>query len=240
TTDADIYIYSMADQQMKRISQHTGEATYTPQAFDPQGRYLYYTTNDGSEFTYLARYQLSNGKKGNVENSAGDIMFTRFSRNGKYRVVGINEDARTRIKVYEESTGKPIDLPIMPNGEITSVRIARSEKQMAFYFNGDRSPSNLYVCDISSKQSKKLTSSLNTETDTADLVDAQIIRYKSFDGLEIPAILYKPLQATTDNKVPALVWVHGGPGGQTRIGYSDLIQFFVNHGYVVLGVNNRG
>jgi len=36
------------------------------------------------------------------------------------------------------------------------------------------------------------------------------------------------------------VWVHGGPGGQTRTGYSGVIQYLVNHGYVVLGVNNRG
>jgi dipeptidyl aminopeptidase/acylaminoacyl peptidase len=34
--------------------------------------------------------------------------------------------------------------------------------------------------------------------------------------------------------------VHGGPGGQTRTGYSSLIQYLVNHGYAVLGVNNRG
>ena len=37
------------------------------------------------------------------------------------------------------------------------------------------------------------------------------------------------------HKVPALVWVHGGPGGQTRKGYSALIQYLVNHGYAVLG-----
>ena len=34
--------------------------------------------------------------------------------------------------------------------------------------------------------------------------------------------------------------MHGGPGGQTRKGYSALIQYLVNHGYVVLGINNRG
>jgi dipeptidyl aminopeptidase/acylaminoacyl peptidase len=37
-----------------------------------------------------------------------------------------------------------------------------------------------------------------------------------------------------------LVFVHGGPGGQTRQGYSSLIQYLVNHGYAVLGINNRG
>jgi len=40
--------------------------------------------------------------------------------------------------------------------------------------------------------------------------------------------------------VPALVWVHGGPGGQTRLSYFALTQYLVNHGYAILAVNNRG
>jgi dipeptidyl aminopeptidase/acylaminoacyl peptidase len=40
--------------------------------------------------------------------------------------------------------------------------------------------------------------------------------------------------------VPAMLWIHGGPGGQTRIGFSNDIQYLVNHGYAVLAVNNRG
>jgi dipeptidyl aminopeptidase/acylaminoacyl peptidase len=34
--------------------------------------------------------------------------------------------------------------------------------------------------------------------------------------------------------------VHGGPGGQARVGYSALTQALVNHGYVVFDINNRG
>ena len=40
--------------------------------------------------------------------------------------------------------------------------------------------------------------------------------------------------------MPALVLVHGGPGGQTRTGYRAMVQHLVNHGYAVLGANNRG
>ena len=58
--------------------------------------------------------------------------------------------------------------------------------------------------------------------------------------MTIPSIFYKPHQASAEHKVPALVWVHGGPGGQTRKGYSAFIQYLVNHGYAVLGINNRG
>ena len=56
----------------------------------------------------------------------------------------------------------------------------------------------------------------------------------------IPTIFYKPHQATPQDKVPALVWVHGGPGGQTRSHTAPSIQYLVNHGYAVLGINNRG
>jgi len=52
------------------------------------------------------------------------------------------------------------------------------------------------------------------------------VRFKSFDGLEIPVILYKPKQAVAE-KVPALVWINGGPGGQSRKGYSAVIQYLV-------------
>jgi dipeptidyl aminopeptidase/acylaminoacyl peptidase len=66
------------------------------------------------------------------------------------------------------------------------------------------------------------------------------VRFKARDGMTIPNILWKPHQASASAKAPALVWVHGGPGGQTTPSYSPVIQYLVNHGYVVLGINNRG
>ena len=87
---------------------------------------------------------------------------------------------------------------------------------------------------------KQLTNTLNPEINQEDLVNAEVVRFKSFDGLEIPSIFYKPKNASETNKAPALVWVHGGPGGQSRVGYRPLIQYLVNHGYSILMVNNRG
>jgi dipeptidyl aminopeptidase/acylaminoacyl peptidase len=240
TSDSDIYLYNVATKEMKNITPHQGDVASNPAAFDAASRYLYYQTDEGSEFAYVARYELTTGKKEPVEKVNWDVAFTYFSHNGKYRVSGVNQDARTKIKVYDTATGKPIALPAFPAGDITSVNISRSEKLMTFYFNGSRSPSNLYVYDFATKQVRKLTESLNPEIDSADLVESKVIRYKSFDGMEIPSILYKPHQASAAKKAPALLWIHGGPGGQTRTGYSGVIQYLVNHGYVILGVNNRG
>lgn len=240
TADSDVYLYNTVTKELKNITSHSGDMANNPETFDVGSKYLYYLTDSGSEFRHVARYDLATGKTEVVEKAPWDVSYTYFSDTGKYRVTAVNEDARTRIKIYETATGKQISLPQLPNADITGVNISRSEKLMAFYLNGDRSPSNLYVYDFATKKATKLTDSLNPEINAADLVDSQVIRYKSFDNLEVPSILYKPKNASAEHKAPALVLVHGGPGGQTRVGYSALTQYLVNHGYVVLGANNRG
>jgi dipeptidyl aminopeptidase/acylaminoacyl peptidase len=240
TIDSDIYLFDTQSKELKKITPHKGEISFAAQTFDPSSKYLYLSTDEGSEFQYLKRYELATGKFELVERAPWDILSTYFSRNGKYRVTVINQDARTVVKIYDTKTGKLVTLPKLPDGDITGVNISPSEKMLAFYLNGDRSPANLYVYDFATKKMRKLTASLNPEINSADLVEARNIRYKSFDGKEIPAILYTPHGASANSKVPALVLVHGGPGGQARRGYKAQVQFLVNHGYAVLDVNNRG
>jgi dipeptidyl aminopeptidase/acylaminoacyl peptidase len=238
--DSNVVVYNAVTKDLDIITAHMGDVANQAQEFDLTSRYLYYLTDDGSQFRYVARYDLKSRQTKIIEKAPWDVSYTYFSRNGKYRVTATNEDARTRIKVYEQATGKLVDLPKLPNGDITGVNISPSEKLMAFYLNGDRSPSNLYVYDFATRKATRLTNSLNPEINPDDLVDSQVIRYKSFDGVEIPSILYKPKNASAQNKVPALLLIHGGPGGQTRVGFNPLTQYLVNHGYAVLGVNNRG
>jgi len=239
-TDADVYLYNIATKELKNITEHKGDVQNSPQSFDPQSKHLYFLSDAGGEFSYVARYDLATGKTETIEKAPWDVSYTYFSRNGKYRVVAVNADARTQIKVYDTKTGKAVELPRLPNGDITGVNISPSEARMAFYLNGDRSPSNLYVYDFASKKVTKLTDSLNPEINADDLVESEVVRYKSFDGMEIPSILYKPRGADAAHKAPAILLIHGGPGGQTRTGYSPVVQYLVNHGYVVIGVNNRG
>ncbi|ATB35834.1 peptidase S9 [Cystobacter fuscus] len=240
TNDADIHLYDVEKKELKHITPHQGDAFFQASSFDPNSSALYFLTNQGSEFKRVARYTLTTGVMEEVERADWDVMYTYFSRKGGFRVTAINEDGRTVIRVHDQKTGKLLELPQLPAGDITSVRISDSEKRMAFYHNGDRSPSNLFVYDFGTKKVSRLTDARNKQMDPEDLVEAQVVRFKSFDGMEIPNILFKPHQATADAKAPAIVWVHGGPGGQTRKGYSPVIQYLVNHGYVVLGINNRG
>lgn len=238
--NTDVYLYDREKDQIKLITPHEGDVAAAPVTFSPDSKSLYMATNEGSEFLYLVRYDIASGSIEKVAEFEWDIMYAYLSRTGKYRVLGINNDARTEIQVLDTESGKMVQLPKLPDADITSVGISRSENLMTFYVNGSRSPSNLYVLDLRTNEYKKLTESMTSQIDPDNLVDAEIVRYKSFDDLQIPALLYKPHQIKPGEKAPAIVMVHGGPGGQARIGYSSTVQYLVNHGYVVIDVNNRG
>jgi dipeptidyl aminopeptidase/acylaminoacyl peptidase len=240
TADSDIFIWNAGTNETVHVTPHQGEVNLSAQDFDPESRALYYTTTEGGEFARVRRYVMADKRHEDVEKADWDIVSTSFSHKGKYRVIAINDDGRTVVQVRETATGSAVKMPQLPAADITSIVISRSEARMAFYVNGDRSPSNLYVYAFGEAAPRRVTDSLTKEIDPEDLVESEVVRFKSFDGMAVPNILWKPHQASPDSKAPALVWVHGGPGGQTRKGYSALIQYLVNHGYVVLGINNRG
>lgn len=241
TNNSDMYLLDTQTKQLKHLSPHEGDATFEPAYFSMDGKELFYLTDLGSEFTYLASYDIATGETTKVVEAPWDIMYAYLSRNGKYRVVAINNDARTEIRVYDMSgNGKLVKVDGLPEGDITNVNISDSEKLMSFFVSSSKTPANLFVYNFETKEVKQLTNTMSKEIDPNDLVAGEVIRYKSFDGLEIPALLYKPKGLKEGEKVPALLWIHGGPGGQTRLNYSPVIQHLVNHNYAILAVNNRG
>ncbi|CAM3816299.1 alpha/beta hydrolase family protein [Roseateles saccharophilus] len=239
TADSDVHLADLKSGEIKHITPHQGVAQYAPQDFTPDNRELLMTSNDGGEFARVVAYDLATGKTRDVERADWDVEYTSFSKDGRHRVTGINVDASIALRLY--SDGKPVALPKLPGGEVRGVAFSRSGKRMAFYVNGDRSPNNLFVADVgSSAAPRQLTQSLSKDIDPNELVDASIARFRSFDGMVIPSVYMVPKEASPTHKVPAIVWVHGGPGGETMRGYSALMQYFVNNGYAVLGINNRG
>jgi dipeptidyl aminopeptidase/acylaminoacyl peptidase len=240
TNNSNMYVLDTQSGKLKLISDHKGDVQFNPQYFTLDGKQLVYLTDEGSEFAYLATYDLTSGEKKKLEEAPWDIMYSYLSRNGKYRVVAVNNDARTEMKIYDQASGQLIQIPNLPAGDITGVNISDSEKLMSFYVSSSQSPSNLFVYNFETKEVKQLTNTMSKDVNPNDLVAGEVVRFKSYDGMEVPCLLYKPKGLAEGEKAPALLYIHGGPGGQTRLGYSSIIQHLVNHGYVILAVNNRG
>lgn len=237
---SEMYLYDLEKKELRLLSPKDKVANYRPLEFSPDSKTIYFTSNADNEFNYLASIAPESGEEKKVFSTDWDVAYAFHSKSGKYRVVLVNEDAKSNVYVTETESGKAVDLSAMEGLGIASVYFSPSESKMRITASSSRAPSDIYTYNLSNKTKTKLTNSLNPDIEVEDLVEGKVVRYESFDGLEIPSILYKPHQASADNKVPVLVWVHGGPGGQTRLSYSPLIQYLVNHGYAVIGVNNRG
>jgi dipeptidyl aminopeptidase/acylaminoacyl peptidase len=238
TSENKFYLLDQIQGQVEEISTLPGR--YTAAGFSKDNKSFYYITDIEKEFAYLNKYNIQTGESTVVFQTNWDVMYSYSSKNEQFRIIGINEDGKNSIQVIDNNSKKPIKFPSFKDADITGVEFSESENKIRFSVGSSKTPNNLFLYDLRDESLVKLTNSLNPVIDSKSLVAAEVIRYTSFDNLEIPAIFYKPLNASPTNKVPALVWVHGGPGGQSRMNFNPLIQYLTNNGYAILAVNNRG
>jgi dipeptidyl aminopeptidase/acylaminoacyl peptidase len=112
------------------------------------------------------------------------------------------------------------------------------------YFHGTNPLSSTDLMSASPARGSNGDAHLNTlitrttPLNFSDGVMPEIVHYKSKDGLEIAAILYKPRNAAA--KSPAVLWIHGGPEAQDTFRFDPWAQYLAQSGYVVLEPNYRG
>ena len=239
--DSNLYLGNLDsdDAAAELITEHQGNVEHSAYTFTRDSKTLIYSTDEFGEYKQAWAYDLKAKTKAVNYAADWDVSFTYFSKDGRYQVTGVNADAQTKLEIIDLTTKQQLALPNLPSGDLSGVNFSADASQLVFYINSDTSPSNLYVYKLGSDSVKRLSDTGNPNILEENLVAGEVVRFKSFDGLEIPGILYKPKQADTQ-KVPALVWIHGGPGGQSRKGYSAMVQHLVNNGYAIFKINNRG
>ena len=242
SADSDLYLTEAGSDAAPRLiatseGSNIDHGTY---GFTPDSRSLIYSTDEHGEFAQAWTYDLASGARAPMLAADWDVADVAHSRSGRYLVQMLNADGSTALTITDTRTGQPLALTGVPAGDLGSVRFSNDESSVAFTVVTDTSPRDIFVADIASGQARRLTSALNPAIDEADLVEASVARFASYDGLQIPGILYRPHGASASAPVPAIVLVHGGPGGQSRRGYSSMVQHLVNHGYAVYAINNRG
>ncbi|MGA9154424.1 MAG: prolyl oligopeptidase family serine peptidase, partial [Candidatus Nitrosopolaris sp.] len=136
---------------------------------------------------------------------------------------------------------------ISKKGVIGEVKISSDGKTIGVIMTTSKSPSNIYVIDMQNMRVDKLTESLIGNIPSRKMIQPELIRYKSFDGLEIQAFLYRARQSVDNNnndnnRFGALLSIHGGPTAQERptYAYAGFYQYLANNGIAVLAPNFRG
>ena len=242
SADSDLYLVDLlADSEVpKLITPHEGAVSHGVYSFNPDNTGLVYGTDEHGEFSQAWLYEIASEQHSAYIVEDWDVLFVGFSNSGNYRIWGVNVDARTVLKFLDLRTNTPVAMPELPGGDLANIRFSRDEKSVGLLVSSDQTPRNVHVVNLATSEQRQLTDALHAEVDSQDLVASEVVRYKSFDDLEIPGVLYKPKSATAGSPVPALVWVYCGPVGPSSTGYNPMIQHLVNHGYAVFAANNRG
>ncbi len=241
SADSDLYLVDVgSDAPPRLIASSEGNVDHGVFDFTPDGTKLIYSTDEHGEFAQAWTYDLASGARERMLAADWDVSYLTHSDSGRYRVEALNADGSTAVTITDTTTGRPVTLNGIPAGDLGQIDFDANEGRIAFTVASDTSPRDIYVADLATGQARRLTHALNPAIDEAQLVEASVARFASYDGLQVPGILYRPRGASAAAPVPAIVLVHGGPGGQSRRGYSSMVQHLVNHGYAVYAINNRG
>lgn len=214
--------------EFRPITLHDGPAQWLWPATAQRGPYASFFTEDvllalsdeGREFAGLQRIDLAGGRRDFVLAPDWDIeTFALSPDRGRVAVV-INEDGYSRLAVYElrpdGGIGGELAVPRLPRGTIAGPCWSPDGGSIAFAFEGPRHPSEVWLLDLASGEARQLTRSNAAILPEEALPEPELVRYTSFDGLEIPAFFYRPVRPAATGPLPCLVLVHGGPESQSR------------------------
>jgi dipeptidyl aminopeptidase/acylaminoacyl peptidase len=169
-----------------------------------------------------------------------DIITGRISEDGETAVLIVNRDGFSELHIIDTKDNSPKMSPVETGGVVYDQCFSKDSRFLYYLCDSATSSPNIFMIDLNTKETEQLTYSMCEKVNSNDLSEAKVLRFISYDGLQVPGIFYPPKNVQPNEKAPAIVWVHGGPGGQSLPRYSPEIQFIANHGYAIYAVNNRG
>jgi dipeptidyl aminopeptidase/acylaminoacyl peptidase len=173
-----------------------------------------------------------------------DVDGLDLSDDGKYLSYTVNEDGIGKLYMLNLKTGKEIDLPELPIGQIYGTSFSPDGKRFSLVLNTSTSPGDVYIFNIDKNKLQRWTKSEVGGLNTANFSAPKLIHYPTFDKIDgkprmIPAFLYKP--KNRKGPLPVIIDIHGGPEGQDLPYFSSTTQFWLNElGVAVLAPNVRG
>ena len=213
---------------------------YGEAKFRKDGKGIYVTTDKDSEFQRLAYLDLAAKlPKYLTTQIAWDVETFDLTLDGKRIAFVTDEEGISVLHVLETATEKEVALPKLPVGVIGALRWHKNGRELAFSLSNARGPGDCYSLDVAAGKVERWTTS-ETAVKTDAFPEAELVRWKSFDGKMISGFLYKP-PAKFAGKRPVLVVIHGGPEGQSQPTFLGRGNYYLNElGIALIVPNVRG
>ncbi len=222
------------------LAPHEDSAAVGTPSWLPDGSAFFFSTDVGREFSSIAR---------GTPDGVWEIVIEKgwdagcaIDWQGRHLLVAWNQDGISRAELRDPATlAVTATVPLPGDGVAGGYRFSKDGRELAFPYSSPLVPGDAWRYDTENGMLDRLTVS-PCEVDASTFVDAEPVRFPSFDGLEVPAFVFRPtdVDAIGDDPLPVVVMIHGGPESQYRPSFSALTQYLVAHGFAVVAPNVRG
>ena len=242
--NGDTEVLTVSDKGFTKVYSCNVFESCGPVQYHKDGQRVYFLTNKGPalDLIQLVLFNPTTGKEELVESDPlkrVDFGNASFSEVTDELIATSYNDDRNRIYWKDKSFEADYKLlqKKLPGKEVSFSDSTKDERLWLITAFSDTEPGERYLFD---RQTKKLTLQyrVREKLPREAMAEMKAVRYKSSDGLEIPAYLTLPKGLAPKN-LPAIVLPHGGPWGRDSWGYNGLAQFLANRGYAVLLPNFR-
>ncbi|WP_138992076.1 S9 family peptidase [Larkinella sp. C7] len=160
----------------------------------------------------------------------------RWSVDGKSIAVLVDDDRRTYVGAYELASGK---LNRVAHDDCAYADLEQNPKGgWATLMSKPQLPAELYA--VENGNVRRLTTIQDAFVAPLQLATVEGFTSRSKDGTQVENMLFKPANVSAGQKMPTILFIHGGPVGQDNFGFDLSRQILAGGGYVVAGVNYRG
>jgi dipeptidyl aminopeptidase/acylaminoacyl peptidase len=169
-----------------------------------------------------------------------DVEDFDLSDDGRSIAFSINEAGVSKLHLLDTASKTSRPVQGAPQGVLGALRWHRNGRDLAFSMNSARSTSDVYSVDATTGSISRWTEGELGGLVASELSEPELIRWESFDGLEISGFYYRP-PARFDGRRPVIINIHGGPEGQSRPIFLGRSNYYLNElGVAIVFPNVRG
>jgi protease II len=238
--DSQLWTLDLASGQATRIRPDAGKVSYSGGVLTPDGRTVITTSDEGSDFQRLVEISLADGSLVPLtEGIEWDIEGVTLSDDGRLLAYVVNEEGYSRLHIRDRVTRRALVQPELPVGLVGGLEFSPDGSTLGMTLSTPSSSGDVWTWNVAEGGLTRWTESEVGPLDPSTFVTPEVVRVTSFDGLSVPALVYRPRGG--EGRRPVIIDIHGGPEGQARPGFNTTYQQWIaDLGAAVIVPNVRG
>ena len=164
------------------------------------------------------------------------VSNARWNKNGQSIAVLVTDD-RQRYLAQFDLKNKQITKIIGGNRSFSALE-SHPNGNWVTLMSEPQMPAEIYT--VENGLTKRLTKHQDDFLAPLELATVEGFTSLSKDGTQVSGLLYKPSKSVPNQKLPTILFIHGGPVAQDEFSFDLSRQILAQAGYAVAAINYRG